>query len=50
MSQQKNDEIFKGAPNICGIVNGILIVEYDADGRDHNKTLRWLIQICWQKF
>ena len=32
----KIDVVFKGLPNIFGIVNDILIVGYDADGRDHN--------------
>ena len=36
--QQKIDEIFKGLPNVFGIANGILIVSYDAEGREHNKT------------
>ena len=29
-----------------GIANDILIVGYDADGRDHYRTLREVIGIC----
>ena len=42
--QDKIDEIFK-FPNVFGIVDDILIVSYDADGRDHNRALRWVMQI-----
>ena len=44
--QQKSDEIFKDLPNIFGIADHILIVEYDADGRDHDRTQQWEMQIC----
>ena len=29
-----------------GIVDDIWFVGYDVDGRDHNKTLREVMQIC----
>ena len=38
--QKKIEEIFKGLPNVFGIADNILIVGYDAEGRDHNTTLR----------
>ena len=40
MFQHKIDEIFKGLPIILGTSDNILIVGYDTDDRDHNKTLR----------
>ena len=46
--QWKTDEIFKGLPNIFGIADDILIIENDADGRDHDKQLKPVIQICQQ--
>ena len=42
----KIDEIFKEMPNLFDIEDDILIVVYDADGRDHDKTLRHVMQIC----
>ena len=36
----KNDDIFKGLLNGFGIADDTFIVGYEADGRDHNKTLR----------
>ena len=42
MFQKKIDKIFKGLPNTFDILN----VGYDADGRDHDRTLRWIVQIC----
>ena len=32
--------------NIFDTVDGVLIVEYDANGRDHERTLRHVMQIC----
>ena len=46
MFQRKIDEIFKGLQNIFGKVDDPLIVRYDANDRDHNRTLRWVMQIC----
>ena len=40
MFQQKINEIFKDLPNVFGIADGILMVGYDADGRDHNTILK----------
>ena len=46
MFQHKIDEIFKNLPNVFGITDDILVVGYDADGNDHDKTLWQLLQIC----
>ena len=37
-------------PNVFGIVDNILIVEYDADGRYHNRTLRQVMHYAIEKF
>ena len=37
--QRKIDEIFKELPNVFGIADNILVVGYEADGKDHDKTL-----------
>ena len=45
MFQCKIDEIFNGIPNVFGIADDILVVEYDKDRTDHDeavyKVLRW---------
>ena len=33
-------------PNLFGIADEILIVGYDADGKDHGSGLRQVMQIC----
>ena len=48
MFQRKIHEIFNDMPNVFGITNDILVVEYDADGRDHNKTVQRALQRCRQ--
>ena len=45
MFQMKINPIFKGLPNLFCIIDDILFVECDADGRDHNRTLRQVLQI-----
>ena len=46
---QKIDEMFQDLSNVFGIADGILIVGYDTDGRDHDRTLRHVMQICqWE--
>ena len=40
MFPYKVREIFKDMPNIFGIGDDILIVRYDAGGRDKDRTLR----------
>ena len=42
----KIDEIFKDLPNVFGTVESILIVGYHADGRDYNRALKQVMQIC----
>ena len=46
MFQQKIDRIFKDLQDVFGIVDDILIIGYDVDGRYHNKILKWVMQIC----
>ena len=36
----KNDKIFKDLPNVFGIVDNILVVGYDSDGKDHDKMFK----------
>ena len=45
----KANEIFKGLPNVFDIADGILIVGYNADYRDHDRTLRQVMQVCCQE-
>ena len=40
MFQCKIDEIFKNLPNVFGIADDILLVDYDTDGKDHDETLQ----------
>ena len=49
MFQLKINEILRGLPNVFGIADDILIVKYDADGRDLDMTLRQAMQICWKE-
>ena len=37
MFQRKIDEIVKELPNVFSIVDDILVVGYEADGKDHDK-------------
>ena len=46
MFQHKIDEIFKDQPNVFGITEGILVVGYDSDGKDHVQSLWQVLQIC----
>ena len=48
MFQRKIDEILKKLPNIFGIAGDILVVGYEADGKDHDETLWRVLQICRQ--
>ena len=43
--QQKINESFKDLPNVFGIADDILIVGYDTDSKDHNRTLRHIMQM-----
>ena len=46
MFQRKRDERFKKLPNVCGIAHDNLIVGYDNNGADHDRTLCRVYQIC----
>ena len=35
--------------NVFDIVDNILVVGYDADGRGHHRTVRQLMQMCHQE-
>ena len=48
MFQRKTDEIFKELLNVLGIADDISVVGYAADGKDHDKTLQKVLQICSQ--
>ena len=39
MFQRKIDDIFKDLPGVFGIVDNILVVGYDRDGKGHNETV-----------
>ena len=41
MFQWTIDEIFKDLPSIFGIADDIVIVSYDIDWRDCDRTLKW---------
>ena len=41
----KSDEI-KELPNVLGKADDIFIVGYDADGKDHGRMLKQVVQIC----
>ena len=47
MFQRKTDKIFKELPNAL-IANGILVVGYEANGKDHDETSQRVLQICRQ--
>ena len=44
MFQRKVDEIYKDLPNLFGIADNILVVQYDVDGKDHDDTLKSVLQ------
>ena len=46
MFQHKIDRIFKDLPNVFGIGDDILVVGHDNGGKDHDKTLWQVLQIC----
>ena len=39
MFQRKIDKFLNDMPNVFGITDGILVVGYEDDGRDHNDTV-----------
>ena len=48
MFQRKIDKFFKELPNVFGIAGDILVVGYEADGKNHDETLWRVLQICRQ--
>ena len=46
MFQRKIGEIFKDIPNAFGIADDVIVAGYETDGRDHDKTVWRLPQIC----
>ena len=48
MFQRKIDEIFKDLLNVFDIADDILVVGYEADGKDHDKILRRVVKMCKQ--
>ena len=48
MFQRKTDKIFKELPNVSGIADDILVVGYEADGKDHDETFCRVLQIFRQ--
>ena len=48
MFQRKIDEIFKDMPNVFSIADDILVAGYEADGKDHDKTVWRVLQRCRQ--
>ena len=45
---KKIDEIFQDLPNVSGIPDDILVVGYNADGKDHEESLNRVLQRCRQ--
>ena len=48
MFQRKIDEVFKDLPNVFSIVDDILLVGSEADGKDHDDTLHGVLKRCRQ--
>ena len=48
MFQRKIDKIFIELLNVFNIADDILVVLYEADGKDQDETLRRVLQICRQ--
>ena len=46
MLQQKIDKIFQELPNVFGIAYDILIIGFGENSREHEGTLRWVMEIC----
>ena len=47
MFQRKIDEIFNDIPNVFGIADNILVIQYNKDGADHNKAVYNVLGRCW---
>ena len=35
-------------PNVFGVEDDILVVKYEADGKNHDETVWWVLQRCRQ--
>ena len=46
--QRKIDKILKEIPNVFSIADDILVVGYEANGKDHDETLQRVLKICRQ--
>ena len=46
MFQREIDKIFQDLPKVFCIVDDILVIEYEADGKDHDETLQRVLQVC----
>ena len=46
MFQCKIDKIFNDIPNVFGIADDILVIGYDKDGTDHNRTVYNVLKCC----
>ena len=46
MFQCKIDETFNDIPNVFGIADDILVIGYDKDGTDHDKTVNRVLKQC----
>ena len=45
-SSEKLTKSFSGMPNVCGIVDGILVAGCDTDGKDHDDMVQRIVQRC----
>ena len=48
MFQKKIDEIFKDLANVFSIADDLLVVGYEADGKDHDDTVHRVLKRCRQ--
>ena len=48
MFQRKIDKLFNDISNVFGIANDILIAGFDANDRDHDASLKQVLQTCRQ--
>ena len=48
MFQRKIDKIFEDFPSVFSIADDILVVGYEADGKDHDDTLQKVLKMCRQ--
>ena len=46
MFQCKTDKIFNDMPNVFGIADGILVIGYDKDGKDHDEEIYKVLKQC----